>query len=267
MPATVVSLWPTPTVSTRITSKPAASQTSMASRVLSATPPSEPRDGDGRMKASGLTDRCSIRVLSPRMEPPVMVLDGSIASTATRCPRRISSSPRASMNVDFPAPGEPLIPSRIESPVCGRSASSTPAARRRWSDRVDSISVMVFASARGWRFRTPSTSAWSAGSRITLLGRCVASASLGMAALSGRSCGRGRRGRPVTWYTKRRPQARHPARGGMSDPAAPRRRVRPRRGSCGSPPGSAWRRWGSGCRGRRCPRRRRCTGSRSPAPG
>ena len=49
--------WPTPTVSTMMTSKPAASQSSIASRVLSATPPSEPADGDGRMKASSRCDK------------------------------------------------------------------------------------------------------------------------------------------------------------------------------------------------------------------
>ena len=41
--------WPTPTVSTITTSYPAASHTSMASRVFSATPPSVPLDGLGRM--------------------------------------------------------------------------------------------------------------------------------------------------------------------------------------------------------------------------
>ena len=48
MPATTVSDWPTPTVSTRTTSKPAASQSSMVSRVIRATPPSVPPDGEGR---------------------------------------------------------------------------------------------------------------------------------------------------------------------------------------------------------------------------
>ena len=49
MPATAVSLWPTPTVSTMTMSWPAASQTSIASRVFSATPPSVPDAGLGRM--------------------------------------------------------------------------------------------------------------------------------------------------------------------------------------------------------------------------
>ncbi len=45
MSATAVSDWPMPTVSTRITSNPAASHSSMVSRVLAATPPSVPDDG------------------------------------------------------------------------------------------------------------------------------------------------------------------------------------------------------------------------------
>ena len=49
--ATATSLWPTPTVSTSTTSKPAASHSRSASRVRRATPPSSPPDGEGRMKA------------------------------------------------------------------------------------------------------------------------------------------------------------------------------------------------------------------------
>ena len=49
MPATVTSDWPTPTVSTITTSKPAASTSAMASRVRRATPPSVPDVGEGRM--------------------------------------------------------------------------------------------------------------------------------------------------------------------------------------------------------------------------
>ena len=84
--ATSVSLWPTPTVSTITTSNPAASTNRIASRVCAATPPSAPLDGDGRMNACGCRASSSIRVLSPRTEPPLTELDGSTASTATRCP-------------------------------------------------------------------------------------------------------------------------------------------------------------------------------------
>ena len=52
--ATATSDWPTPTVSTRTTSKPAASHSSSASAVRRATPPRSPRDGVGRMNACGV---------------------------------------------------------------------------------------------------------------------------------------------------------------------------------------------------------------------
>ena len=129
MPATVVSDWPTPTVSTMITSKPAASHTSIASRVFSATPPRLPPEGEGRMKAPGSIDSRSMRVLSPSIEPPEMELEGSTARTATRWPCSMRCRPSTSIKVDFPAPGEPEMPTRIDRPVCGSSASMTPSAR------------------------------------------------------------------------------------------------------------------------------------------
>jgi len=51
----------------------------MHSRVFSATPPKVPLLGLGRMNACGCTDKCSMRVLSPNMDPPETVLDGSTA--------------------------------------------------------------------------------------------------------------------------------------------------------------------------------------------
>jgi hypothetical protein len=44
-------LWPTPTVSIIIISKPAASQSVMVSRVLRATPPNVSPEADGRINA------------------------------------------------------------------------------------------------------------------------------------------------------------------------------------------------------------------------
>src|SRR5574343_272716 len=148
-----------------ITSWPAASQSSIASRVFSATPPSDPADGLGRMKASSRWARVSIRVLSPRMEPPVTVDDGSMANTASRFPCPISQTPSASMKVDLPAPGTPEMPIRIALPVCGSNAVSTCWARCWWSARVASISVIALASARRWPASTPSTSWRSASDR------------------------------------------------------------------------------------------------------
>ena len=59
-----------------------------------------------------------MRVLSPRIEPRVRVEDGSTASTATRCPAPVRRVPSSSMNVDFPTPGTPLMPTRCAPPAC-----------------------------------------------------------------------------------------------------------------------------------------------------
>ena len=74
------------------------------------------------MKAPVFCDSSSIRVLSPRMEPPVTLEDGSTASTATLWPCSMRYSPRASMKVDLPTPGTPEMPMRIELPVWGQQA-------------------------------------------------------------------------------------------------------------------------------------------------
>ncbi len=83
MERTVVSDWPTPTVSIRMMSYPAASQRISDSRVLRATPPRAPLLGEGRMKLPDWRLSCSMRVLSPKMLPRERLLLGSMASTAT----------------------------------------------------------------------------------------------------------------------------------------------------------------------------------------
>lgn len=67
--ATATSDWPTPTVSTRMTSYPAFSQSKMASFVQRETPPSVPEVGEGRIKAFSSRDSSVMRVLSPNNEP------------------------------------------------------------------------------------------------------------------------------------------------------------------------------------------------------
>ena len=84
---------------------PAASQRTMVSRVLRATPPSEPAVGEGRMNALFSLDSASIRVLSPRILPLLISLLGSMASTASLCPCFMRCMPSTSMDVLFPAPG------------------------------------------------------------------------------------------------------------------------------------------------------------------
>ncbi len=72
-----------------------------------------------------------MRVLSPKIEPPEMLLDGSTASTATRCPKPIRCKPSASMKVLLPTPGTPLMPSLNARPVCGSRAVSNSSAWAR----------------------------------------------------------------------------------------------------------------------------------------
>src|SRR5262245_43604346 len=165
MSATAVSDWPTPTVSTISVSKPAASASSMASRVRRATPPKVAPAGEGRMKAAWRRDSSSIRVLSPRIEPPPRLDEGSMASTASERPRSSSDRPKRSMKVDLPTPGTPVMPSRTDLPVCGNTAASNASARSRWSVRVDSISVMAWASAR----RSPASNGARRGSALSNL--------------------------------------------------------------------------------------------------
>ena len=148
MSATAVSAWPTPTVSTTTTSKPAASQSRMLSRVWRATPPRAAPEGDGRMKAFSSRARSAMRVLSPRIEPPVSAEEGSMESTATRRSRATRCLPSASMKVDLPTPGAPEMPMRMAPPACGARRSSSAPAAAASSARVDSTSVMARASAR-----------------------------------------------------------------------------------------------------------------------
>src|SRR3984957_8545212 len=130
--------------------------TTSDSLVARATPPRVPAVGDGRTKAAGSVASLVMRVLSPRMLPPVRVDDGSTASTATRCPWSISRPPRASMKVDLPTPGTPVMPTRWAGPACGSSLVSTCWARTRWSGRLDSTSVIARAMPARDRARTAS---------------------------------------------------------------------------------------------------------------
>ena len=59
------------------------------------------------------------------MASEVRPLDGSMASTATLWPAAVRFRPNASMVVDLPAPGTPVIPSRWARPVSGMSCSSS----------------------------------------------------------------------------------------------------------------------------------------------
>ena len=121
----------------------------MASRVRRATPPRVAPAGDGRMKAACRRDSSSMRVLSPRIEPPPRLDDGSIASTASERPRSSSDRPKRSMKVDLPTPGTPVMPSRTDLPVCGST---------RREQRVGPLAVIAarrFDQGDGLRQRPP----------------------------------------------------------------------------------------------------------------
>ena len=113
------SAWPTPTVSRKTSSLPAASISSAACSAASLRPPSAPRLAIERMKTPG-SRKCSVsRMRSPSSAPWVNGEDGSIDSTAISrsCSRRSLVS--APISVDLPAPGAPVRPTIDALPVCG----------------------------------------------------------------------------------------------------------------------------------------------------
>ena len=83
----------------------------------------------GLMKALGWRLRPSMRVLSPKMLPWCLLLEGSTASTATLTPDSAQRRPKASVSVLLPAPGFPVIPKRKLPCGGGPRQSKSPAAR------------------------------------------------------------------------------------------------------------------------------------------
>ena len=104
------SVWPTPTVSSRIQPKPAASISLITSPVARERPPRLPRVAMLRMKTSGSSVCVCIRIRSPSTAPPLNGLDGSTAMMPTALPSRRSSVVSRSTSVDLPAPGGPVTP-------------------------------------------------------------------------------------------------------------------------------------------------------------
>ena len=86
------SSWPTPTVSMRTTSLPAASRTSATSLVARARPPRWPRVAMLRMKTPASAACACMRTRSPRIAPPVNGLVGSTATMPTVGPGARSSA-------------------------------------------------------------------------------------------------------------------------------------------------------------------------------
>ena len=92
-----------------------------------------------------------------RIDPPVRDDVGSTASTATRWPAAVRLVPRVSMNVDLPAPGTPVMPTRCARPECGSSRTSSSCASAMCSALVDSTSVIARPSAVRSPASTPAT--------------------------------------------------------------------------------------------------------------
>ena len=154
---TAVSLCPTPTVSTKTVSNPAASHKIIVSRVLRATPPNEPADGEGRMKAFFSLDRASILVLSPNILPFERSLLGSIANTANLWPCFNKCIPKESIEVLFPAPGTPVIPMRTDFPAKGKHFSMISWANCWWECLELSTIVTAWLRTVMFPFNIPST--------------------------------------------------------------------------------------------------------------
>ena len=116
---TSTSAWPTPTVSRKTSSLPAASISSAVCSAASASPPSAPRVAIERMKTPG-SRKCSVsRIRSPSSAPPRNGEDGSIESTAIVAVERALVLISAPISVDLPAPGGPVKPTIDALPVCG----------------------------------------------------------------------------------------------------------------------------------------------------
>jgi len=98
--------------------------------VRRATPPNCVWLGEGRINAFVSRASRSMRVLSPKMDPPDRVELGSTASTATLWPKPVSIVPKLSINVDLPTPGVPDSPMRSPSRAVPKADNSAAASAR-----------------------------------------------------------------------------------------------------------------------------------------
>ena len=112
-----VSDWPVPTVSTITRSKPQASKQSTAARVARERPPSSPRAENERMKTFVCAAFAPMRMRSPSTAPPLIGLDGSMATTAIVWPCASQRPSSASTSVDLPLPGTPVMPTTQARPA------------------------------------------------------------------------------------------------------------------------------------------------------
>ena len=104
------SSWPAPTVSMTMVPKPAASRMSMTSSAARARPPVAPWVAIERMKMPGSAASSLMRMRSPRMAPPEIGDEGSMARMPTLWSRARSLSASFPTRVDLPPPGTPVMP-------------------------------------------------------------------------------------------------------------------------------------------------------------
>ena len=116
--------WPTPTVSTMITSLPKASRAVIAWGVASDSPPVWLRSARLRRKTCGSSQDPCMRSRSPSNAPPVKGLVGSTAMMPTVRPLFLNCLVRRSVRVLLPEPGGPVIPMRRAFPERGYSRSN-----------------------------------------------------------------------------------------------------------------------------------------------
>jgi hypothetical protein len=143
---------PTPTVSTRMTEKPAASRTRIAIGAVADRPPSWPLLAIDRMNTPESIACPCIRTRSPSSAPPENGDDGSTASTATCSPRARRAATSAFVVVDLPAPGAPVSPITRGAPG-GRPAPLTSA--------CSALARRLAAAASSLRIRRPRPSPFS----------------------------------------------------------------------------------------------------------
>src|SRR3954467_8277647 len=159
IPAISTSDCPTPTVSTRTTSKPAASSTRNACGVDQARPPRCPREAIERMNTPESVAWSCMRTRSPSSAPPENGDLGSTARTPTRRPCVRNARTRAAVDVDLPTPGLPVSPTTRAPPAYGMSAAIT----SRNSGDAFSTREIRRPTARASPARARSTSAPTSG--------------------------------------------------------------------------------------------------------
>ena len=140
----------------------------MVSRVLAATPPSVPEDGEGRTKA--------LRIDGEPRHARLVAEDRAAGAGRGRIDRQhgdlvalaVRKVPSASMVVDLPAPGAPVMPSRTALPV----AAAIPA---REGAPAAVVGALAFDQRDGARQRRAFAGADAGGEREGLNGRAAIS--------------------------------------------------------------------------------------------